>query len=156
MGIRTLAELLRVVAEHDLPQCLLHKVDGAWRAVSAAELRRRVRGLATTLDRWGVRPGDRVALMAENGVHWPVVDFATVALGAVTVPVYSTLLPEGAAYVVRDSGAKVAFVQGSVRLRGLRELAASLPAVERWVVIGSEAPEGAVEFTGRRLVAPFS
>ena len=39
----------------------------------------------------GVERGDRVALMAENGPHWPIVDFATLCRGAATATVYPTL-----------------------------------------------------------------
>ena len=46
-------------------------------------------------------------MMAENGPHWPTVDFAALCAGAVHVPIYPTLLPEQAAYVANDSGAKV-------------------------------------------------
>lgn len=136
MSFRTLTELFRAVVAHDKPDCLLHKVGGVYVPISTRELANRVRALAGTLDGWGVRPGDRVALMADNGPHWATIDFAVLALGAADVPVYATLLPEGAAYVIRDSGAKVVFVQGEERLRGLWALRHELPAVERFVAIG--------------------
>jgi len=140
MTPRTLSELLQVVARHDKPDCLLHKVEGTWVPVSTRRLLADVRALAGTLDQWGVRPGDRVALMAENGVHWPLIDFAALALGAATVPIYATLLPEGAAFVVRDSGARVLFVQGEERLAALLAQRSAMPSVERIVAIGAPAP----------------
>ncbi len=139
MTYRTLTELFRAVVAFDKPDCLLHKVGGIYQPVSTRDLAHRVRSLAGTLERWGVRPGDRVALMADNGPHWATVDFAVLALGAADVPVYSTLLPEGAAYVVRDSGAKIVFVQGEKRLAGLWALRHELPGVERFVAIDCEA-----------------
>jgi len=142
LSIQTLAELIRVVERHDLPNCLVHKVGSAWTPMPARELVGRVRALATTLDAWGIRPGDRVALMADSGVHWPMIDLAAIALGAATVPVYSSLHADGAAYVIRDSGARVLFVQGEERLVGLRGLAGELPAVERWVAIDAPATDG--------------
>ena len=138
MSVTTLAELFRVAVSHDRADCLQHKVDGAYRPISSAELGTRVRTLATALDAWGIRPGDRIALMAENGPAWPIVDFAAQAIGAVSVPVYATLLPEGAAYVIRDSGARVVFAQGQERLEGLLARRRELPDVDRW--IGIEAP----------------
>ena len=116
-------------------------------AVSTAELTRQVRQIAKALADSGVRPGDRVALMAENGPHWPAVDFATLCIGAVLVPIYPTLLPEGAAYVARDSGSRILFVQGRERLEGLLAVRADMPSVERIVAIGAggagEPPLGA-------------
>ena len=110
MSIDTLADLFLVTAEHHKPDHLLVKEGEAYRPISTAELVDRVRRVARALERWGIAPGDRVALMADNGPHWPVVDFATLCRGAATVPVYPTLLPDQAAYVIADSGAKAAFV----------------------------------------------
>ncbi|HLF57184.1 MAG TPA: long-chain fatty acid--CoA ligase [Thermoanaerobaculia bacterium] len=147
MTVSTLSELFRVVVAHDKPDCLLHKVDGRYQPISTREFAAWVRALAKTLERWGIRPGDRVALMAENGPHWPTVDFAVLALGAVHVPIYATLLPEGAAYVVRDSGARVVFVGGRQRLEGLLGVRDQMPSVERFVLIGDgPVPEGVVAY----------
>ncbi len=140
MPIQTLAELFLTVAGHDKPELLLHKVDGQYTPISTAAFVGRVRQLAKALGDLGVVRGDRVALMAENGPHWPTVDFATLAIGAALVPIYPTLLPEQVAYIVRDSGAKALFVQGRERLEGLLAMKAEMPSVQRYVLIG--APGG--------------
>jgi long-chain acyl-CoA synthetase len=141
MAIRTLSELFLVAAGYDKEACLMHKVGGRYVAVSTAELVRQVRQIAKALVDCGIRPGDRVALMAENGPHWPAVDFATLCIGAALVPIYPTLLPEGAAYVARDSGSRILFVQGRERLEGLLAVRGEMPSVERIVAIGDGAGE---------------
>jgi len=146
MPIRTLSELFLVAAKHDRTCCLMHKVGGRYVGVSTADLVRQVQQLAKALVDCGIRPGDRVALMAENGPHWPAVDFATLCMGAALVPIYPTLLPEGAAYVARDSGSRILFVEGRERFEGLLAVRSEMPAVERIVTIGvpaaSDAPAG--------------
>jgi long-chain acyl-CoA synthetase len=142
MPIRTLSDLFLVAAGHDKEACLMHKVGGRYVPVSTAELVRQVREIAKALVECGIRPGDRVALMAENGPHWPAVDFATLCMGAALVPIYPTLLPEGAAYVARDSGSRVLFVQGRERLEGLLAVRGEMPEVERIVVIGEGGAAG--------------
>src|SRR3954454_19776632 len=102
MSINPLTELFFKAASHNKPDCLLHKVGGTYQPVSTAELVDRVRRLSKGLGEIGVQPGDRVALMAENGPHWPTVDFATLTSGAVLVPIYPTLLPDQAAYIAND------------------------------------------------------
>ncbi|MGW0188825.1 AMP-binding protein [Streptomyces sp. NPDC003362] len=57
----------------------------------------------------GVQPGDRVAIMLPNVVHWPVVWLAALKAGAVAVPVNSSYRRGDLAFVLRDSGARVAF-----------------------------------------------
>ncbi|MEM7048993.1 MAG: long-chain fatty acid--CoA ligase [Acidobacteriota bacterium] len=119
----------------------MHKVDGEYRPVSTAELSDRVCRLSKTLIDLGIAPGDRVALMADNGPHWPIIDFATLCSGAATVPVYPTLLPEQAAYVIADSGARIVFAHTMAQLSELLARRADLPAVERFVLIEGEAPQ---------------
>jgi long-chain acyl-CoA synthetase len=71
------------------------------------------------------------------------VDFAALCMGAVTVPIYPTLLPEGAAYILQDSGSKVLFVQGMERLEGLLALRNDIPDVEHIILTdGDDAGEG--------------
>lgn len=57
----------------------------------------------------GVQPGDRVAIMLPNVVHWPVVWLAALKAGAVAVPINSSYRRGDLAFVLRDSGARVAF-----------------------------------------------
>ena len=146
MSIRTLSELFLVVVQHDRDACLMHKVGGRYVAVPTAELARQVRQIAKALVDSGIRPGDRVALMAENGPFWPAVDFATLCIGAALVPIYPTLLPEGAAYVARDSGSRVLFVQGRERLEGLLAVRGEMPAVERIVAFPGSGPGESLGF----------
>ena len=142
MAVQTLTELFLVAARYGKPDCLQHKVSGQFVPISTGELVSRVQRLAKALGQLGVVRGDRVALMAENGPHWPTVDFATLCMGAVLVPVYPTLLPEGAAYIVNDSGAKVLFVQGDQRMEALLALRHEMPQLQHVVRVDGAAGEG--------------
>ena len=86
------------------------EAEGSWKPITSAEAYGRVRALAARLAAWGVVKGDRVALLSENRWEWPVTDFAVLALGAVDVPLYTTLTAEQVGYMLRDSGAKIAVV----------------------------------------------
>jgi len=142
MSIETLADLFLLTAGFDKPDCLLQKVEGKWLPISTAELGGRVQRLARALQSLGLARGDRVALMADNGPHWPTIDFAPLCMGGVLVPVYPTLLPEGAAYIVNDSGAKVLFVQGEARLRALLALRHEMPALQHVVRVDETGAGG--------------
>jgi len=135
MAVTTLTELFLQAATYGKPDCLLHKVGGSYQPVATAELVDTVRRLAKALTGLGVQRGDRVALMAENGPHWPAVDFATLCVGGVLVPIYPTLLPDQAAYIARDCGAKVVFAETTAHLEGLLSHAQELPDVRHYVLI---------------------
>src|SRR4051794_9504953 len=109
--IRTLNELFLRVAAAGNPRAILwQNASSEWHPISSEQIYQRVRAVALTLRNWGVKKGDRVALIAENRWEWAVTDFAVLAIGAVDVPVYPTLTGEQIAELLRDSGCRVAFV----------------------------------------------
>src|ERR1700688_3851360 len=102
--------LVKVTSRGDATVMLWQTAAGHWEPMSSNVLYGRVRALADAFRGWGVGKGDRVAILSENRWEWPVADFATLAIGAVDVPLYPTLTPEQIGYMLRDSGAKVAVV----------------------------------------------
>jgi len=105
--ITTLNELfLKAVAKHAKPDCFLFKSEGRYQGVSSQEALRKVAALASVLSRLHVERGDRIALLSENRVEWALTDYALLGLGAIPVPVYTTLLEPDIEYILRDSGAK--------------------------------------------------
>ena len=142
--MHTLSELFLTVAAYDKPDCLLHKVDGRFQPISTQELVSRVKRLSTALAELGIERGDRVALMAENGPHWPTVDFATLCIGAVLVPIYPTLTAEQAAFIANDCGARLLFVQGRDRLLGMQGEGHSMPQIENFVLIDAASADAEV------------
>lgn len=84
--------------------------DGAWRTVSWAEFAHRTAAVAAGLRAAGVSPGDRVLLVSESRPEFNIADAAVMAVGAVTVPTYSTNLACDHGHVLRDSGASAAIV----------------------------------------------
>jgi long-chain acyl-CoA synthetase len=90
--------------------------------VTAGELLDRIRRIAKGLVASGVQEGDRVALMAHTRLEWLLVDYAILAAGGVTVPVYETSSAEQLEWIVSDSQA-VAIV---VETRQMAELYAGI------------------------------
>ncbi len=89
---------------------MLTREANLWLPVSSQEFYRKVAGVARSLGNWNVCKGDRVAILSENRPEWAVADFASFLVGAVVVPIYTTLTAEQTSYVLRDSGARVVFV----------------------------------------------
>jgi len=92
------------------PALLHYKKDGAYVSLTTDEVRTEVERIALGLKGLGVAPGDKVILLAENGPWWTMTDYAILSLGAVTVPVYTSLVPEQIKYIINDSDAKVVIV----------------------------------------------
>lgn len=66
--------------------------------------------LAHALRERGVAPGDRVAVFAKNCPEYLIVFYGVWIAGAVIVPINAKLHAKEAAWIIGDSGAKVAFV----------------------------------------------
>lgn len=61
-------------------------------------------------DQFGVKKGDRVAVVMRNYPQWPVAFFAPLLIGAIATPLNSWWTGEELEYGLADSGAKVAIV----------------------------------------------
>jgi long-chain acyl-CoA synthetase len=66
-----------------------------------------VDGFATGLRALGVRPGDRVMILAQNSPEWIASYFATLACGAVAVPVNPALTASEVSYIIEHCTPKV-------------------------------------------------
>jgi long-chain acyl-CoA synthetase len=113
----TLVDIFLNVIEHNSARLMLHKEGGKWKSISSGEMYRRVLGVSRGLLGWGIQRGDRVAILSENRPEWTIADFATLMIGAVTVPIYSTLTGEQCEYVLRNSEAKIIFVSSAEQLK---------------------------------------
>ena len=78
---------------------------GEWSPVTAAEFAARVTAVAQGLIASGVGPGDRVALLSRTRFEWTLLDYAILAVGGVTVPIYETSSASQIAWILEDSGA---------------------------------------------------
>src|SRR6266851_1511972 len=119
----TLVEVYeRVVRVHPKPDTLNYKRDGAWHSISSNEMLASARRIALGLYSLGVRKDDRVALLSESCVEWVLADQGCIFAGAVGVPIYPTLPPSQAAYILRDSGARVMFVSDRAKFDEIANL----------------------------------
>ena len=89
-------------------------------------LEERTCGVARALLGRGLRRGERIAIFAANSADWLAVYFGAMRAGLIAVPVNWRFPDETVAHVLRDSGAKLLFVDGDRRERAPK----GLPAVE--------------------------
>ena len=104
----------------------------------------RVAAVAGGLRKWGIGRGDRVAILSENRPEWTIADFASLLLGAVTVPIYATLTAEQTAYILRDSGARVIFVSSETQLQKVLSIR-DQTSLEKLVVMDASEYAGAMQ-----------
>jgi long-chain acyl-CoA synthetase len=81
------------------------KRKGKWIETSVEDFRTRIRHFALGMHQLGVKRGDKVAIHSENSTEWMIVDQALLAIGAVSVPIYSTQPGDQIGYIINDAGA---------------------------------------------------
>ncbi|GAA2895680.1 long-chain fatty acid--CoA ligase [Pseudonocardia halophobica] len=149
--------------EAEVPRTTLLRVQqaGGWRDVSAAEFAAQVTAVARGLIASGVGPGDRVALLSRTRYEWTLVDFAILAVGGVTVPIYETSSASQIEWILSDSGAvgivvetadHAALVAGAgVTLKFVKEIASG--AVDELVAAGKDLADEQVHERRRAVKA---
>ena len=147
MSIATLNDIFFAAVERNLDRIMLCREAGKWKAITSREFGVSVARTARALHAWGICAGDRVAILSENRPEWPVADIASLLLGAVTVPLYTTLTPEQTAFVLNDAGCRAIFLSSDQQLHKVLSIL-SQTQLEKIVVMD------AVDFTGD--LAPFA
>ncbi len=79
--------------------------------VTAGEFYERCRAIAKGIVASGLEPGGRVALMSRTRLEWLLLDYAILASGGVTVPIYETSSGEQMQWIVSDSDAEILVVE---------------------------------------------
>ncbi|MGB8222368.1 MAG: long-chain fatty acid--CoA ligase [Polyangiales bacterium] len=115
------------------------KQEGQWHWMSYAEFGDRTRRMRTALEKLGVRPGDRVAVISGNRPEWAIGAYASYGLGAAYVAMYESQLDKDWEYILNDCGAKVLFVGGEDIAKRVRAFRKDLPELEH-VVLFSGSP----------------
>jgi long-chain acyl-CoA synthetase len=125
-----------------------------WTDVTASEFAAQVLAVAKGLVAGGVAPGDRVALLSRTRYEWTLLDFAILAAGAVTVPVYETSSAEQVEWILSDSQARAAVVESAAHRATVDSVRDRLPALAQvWQLDapGGQAAVAALTELGREV-----
>ncbi|WP_299180814.1 long-chain fatty acid--CoA ligase [uncultured Chryseobacterium sp.] len=86
------------------------KKEENWKELSWKKFSEIIYKTANALRESGVQEHDKIAIYSDNSAEWMIFDLAAMAIGAITVPIYSTNNAEQAEYIINDSQAKVILV----------------------------------------------
>jgi len=141
--VTTLAQLLvHSVTAYPKPDFMLFKKDGAYTPIRTQEFGDGVKHLALGLKALGFEAGQKLCILSENRPAWTMTDFATLCAGGLTVPIYTTLVPEQVRYIVDDSDAVIVVVSNADHWKKVEPLRAGLTKVKHYITFAEEAPAG--------------
>ena len=114
------------------------------RRYSYAEIDAAAANLASRLAReFGLKKGDRLAILAPNGIEFYTTYWAAMRLGVALVPINSRLRPDIMAFICNETGARALVVHKDFAA-SLEQFRGKLESVEKFLAIDFYVDEGIV------------
>jgi long-chain acyl-CoA synthetase len=146
--VETLSQLfLNTTKTYVKDDLLLVKVEGRYGPISTAEFEKRIEHLSLGLADLGLGVGDKLVIFSENRPEWTMTDFAVLCAGAVTVPIYTSLMPEQVKYIINDSDAKIVVCSNRDLWLKVDAVRHELPSVHHFVLIDEAPSQGVVSLS---------
>ncbi len=144
----TLAQLfLDTVESFPKPDLMLYKEAGEYKPISTEEFGTRVIHFSLGLRELGLDKGDKLVLLAENSPEWIITDFANLSFGGITVPIYTSLVPEQIKFIINDSDAKAVVCSDLSLWEKVNSVKDKLNKVQHFIVMGDKTPEGTLSLS---------
>jgi long-chain acyl-CoA synthetase len=131
------SRFLHAVDELPSPRAQMFRRSNRWEAISSEEFLRRTAALANAFVELGVKPGDRVGLLAPNCPEWHTADFAISGSGGVTVPIYFNESLDRMTYILAHCGAQVIFIAGRAQFERFLQVRDLLKDLQQVIVAGA-------------------
>ena len=91
---------------------LASKRDGIWQKISIKEYVKKTNAMSYGMLQLGIQPGDKVAIVSGNRPEWNMLDFATMQIGAISVPIYPTISQSDYRHILNHAEMKMIFIEG--------------------------------------------
>jgi len=101
-----------------------------FRDLSYRATRRQADRAAAGLITLGIQPGDRVGILSENRIEWPISDLAVLSTGAADVTLHAPLSAEQVQFQLAHSESRGVFVSGQVQADKVFSQLDALPLLE--------------------------
>lgn len=140
MGYSDLAEMFYATCKK-FPERpgVMFKKDGTYQSLTFKDIHESVLNIAAGLAAMGVKKDDKVVILSENCKEWAFFDYAILSIGAITTPIYSTLLAKDIKYIINNCDARLVVVSNSLLFNKILEVEKDLTRVKNYILI---EPEG--------------
>ncbi|MGE3972998.1 MAG: long-chain fatty acid--CoA ligase [Bdellovibrionales bacterium] len=113
--------------KHPNKACVKFVKNERWTEITWKDYVDQIEQIAAGLAQKGIKDGDRVAIYANTRVEWAMTDMAVLSLGAITVPIYPSSIPEDVEFILNNSETKILFCEN-------RQI------FERWLLVKNKCP----------------
>ncbi|MFA5045736.1 MAG: long-chain fatty acid--CoA ligase [Paludibacter sp.] len=88
------------------------KREGTWRKFSIQEYVELTNNISYGMLKMGIKPGDKVGIVSSNRPEWNMIDFATMQIGAISIPIYPTISQDDYRHILNHAEMKMIFIEG--------------------------------------------
>ena len=143
MGYQSLGKMFREICQKYPERTgFMYKDGGQYQSITFAEANQQVVQIAAALLSLGTEKSDKVLLLSENRTEWAFSDYAILSLGAITVPIYPTLLASHIEFIINNSDGKTIIVSQDNQLKKILEIREKLPKLQNIILMEGDAPQG--------------
>lgn len=119
-----------------------------YKNISGSKLKELVYLLAKAIAPYGLKHGDKAAIISESRFEWVIADFACIASGVVTVPVYPTMTSEQIRFILSHSESRLCFVSTKLMADKVAAVFNELPHLKKIITFNKtdHASENIISF----------
>ncbi len=114
------------------------KNDKSWTPITWTAFWKSIENTAKALLAYGIKPGDRVAIMSRNMPEWTIVDYALQLVRAVSVPLFSSTSVAQSKYMLNETETVLIFVGEQEQYNIAKQLVSEVPTLVKLIAFGEE------------------
>ncbi|HET6872774.1 MAG TPA: AMP-binding protein, partial [Sporolactobacillaceae bacterium] len=121
MAYSNLVDMIKRSVDHYPDKAAyLWKKDGVYQYMTYGDFWEDIKRAAAGFAHLGIGRNDKVAIISNNNINWPITDLALCSLGAISVPIYPTLQADQMTLILNQSETKIAVVENETIGRRIR------------------------------------
>lgn len=111
------------------PDSLLSKSNGKWVPISTDEFIETADKFGLGLINFGLKKGDKVAIISANRPEWNIIDIGMQQVGIINVPIYTTLSELEIIFILNDCNAKMVIAGDKDLYKKIEQVKSKVPSL---------------------------
>jgi long-chain acyl-CoA synthetase len=136
------------VLEYSDKIAIKYKKGDKWTGIAYGDLGKNIKSLSAFLLNEGIKKDVKIAILMENRPEWPTSFFATVSIGAVSVPLNTRSTREEIVNILKASGCEFIFVDKNTSAL-VKDIEKECPSVKKVISVDSDAFKRAIAIAER-------
>ncbi|MCL5033745.1 MAG: long-chain fatty acid--CoA ligase [Bacteroidetes bacterium] len=112
-----------------------YKLEGKYVGITYDELYSKVELFAHGLSSLGLKRGEKIAILSENRPEWPITDLASLAIGAIDVPIFPTLTAKQIEYILENGDVSFVVVSNTFQLNKILRIRGNVKTLRQVIIM---------------------